>query len=174
MLDILTARYNTAGFAMYWRKSFLSKMVLLNLENTKHETLFTLKNVLLTRFLLQAPNCCPSTEKPILLSEIYQTVVDKDKNSYTHILVEKKLPDKLYEFIKKDYITFATNNDDKTPLTIAQDLFQEFTQHKDAHKVIAETPNEFNRRRCCLFMLLNYIKLKKNIAFEQCCQKHTI
>jgi hypothetical protein len=173
MLDILTARhaYDSTYFDRHMniKKSYLNKMILLQLEHTKHATNFVLKNAFLTQMLK------PNNLHSFALPKIYQTVVDNEHNSYTHILVQQKLPDMLYEFIKKDYITFTKNDAGKTPLMIAQELFQLFTQCKDPIKAITQTSNEFNKRRCCLFMLLNYLRKQNQITdLQQCCEKHTI
>lgn len=170
MLDILTAGYDKAQLNSERRIKFLKEMVSLQLEHTKHNTNFILKDSLFTR-LMQDPT---NTQKPIALPEIYQEVTDTNKNTFTHILVQRCMTDQLYEFVQKEYITFAENNDHKNPLDIAEKLLQEFTQHTNPDQAIATSSKEFYKKRCCFFILLNYLKKKnKETDFAQCCEKHT-
>lgn len=142
------------------RKNYLEKLVALQLEHTKHNTGFKLDDTLLPSLVFDQ----------ITLPKIYQTIVDKDKNSYTHILVQKNLADMLYEFIKNNYITFATNNDGQTPLAIAQENFRQHTS-----PTILSSLASFSPTRCCILMLLNYVRKQNKVTdFQQCCEKHTI
>lgn len=176
ILDVLTAAYDTYAFNLDYRKKFLKKMVALQLEYKKcgthfglqDGTGFVLKDVLFTRFLIQDPKAKPT----IVLSDIYHEVMDQNKNTFTHVVVQRGLPDELYELIKKEYITFEKNAEEKTPVDIAYELFRGFTQN---HSSIEARKDIFTKRRCCLFMLLNYLKIKQNVnnkSFIQCCDKH--
>ena len=170
ILDILTAGYDKAQLNSEHRIKFLKKMVLLQLEHTKNNTNFILKDSLFTRLIHNPTN----TQKRIALPKIYQEVTDTTKNTFTHILVQRCMTDQLYEFVQKEYITFAENNDHKNPLEIAEKLLQEFTQHTDPDQAIATSSKEFYKKRCCFFILLNYLKKKNNETdFAQCCEKHS-
>jgi len=168
ILDVLTSEYDTYySFSLDYRKKFLRKMVALQLEHKKQGTGFVLRDVLLTRFLKQNPKDQPT----ISLSEIYQEVMDHNKNTYTHVVVQQHMPDELYDLIKKKYISFEKNGEEKTPLDLACEAFRHFTQN---FNFIEANKDKFNKVRCCFFMLLNYLKLKHNQTFVQCCDKHVL
>jgi hypothetical protein len=165
MLDILTAGYDKANFDREHRENFLKKLVTLHLEHTKHATNFKLKDILFSRFLRKN-----STLDSIDLSAIYQSVCDSNGNGFSHILVQQHLSDMLHEFIQKNYISFKPNKEGKNPITIAEEIFE--TLIVDPQTSMENNPDIFKRSRCCLFMLLNYIKKQNNINFEHCCHKH--
>ena len=163
MLDVLITEYEKANFNSIYKKSFIIKLITLELEHKKAGTNFTLKDSWLPSFL-KKQNCssvgCPTC---LRLTDIYPTIADTEKNNYTHILVEKHCADQLYDFIQKGYISFTPNNQGKNPLDVALELFRASSIEKDAST------------RCCLFMLLNYVKKQQGITdFAQCCNKHTI
>lgn len=166
MLDILTAGYDKANFNRGHREKFLKKLVTLHLEHIKHATNFKLKDVLFSRFLRKN-----SALDSIDLSTIYQSVCDSDENGFSHILVQQHLPDMLHEFIQKNYISFEPNKEGKNPIAVAVGIFD--TLLVDPQKSIENSPDIFKKSRCCLFMLLNYIKKQNNTKFEHCCHKHT-
>jgi hypothetical protein len=172
ILDILLAEYVKANFNVAYRKNFIAKLMTLELEHKSARTNFTLKNSWIQPFV-KCRNCaeknrlqkCSSCLK---LSDIYPTVTDAYKNSYTHILVENRHADQLYDFIKKGYLSFNLNNKNKNPLDVALEHFQTCIQNNLNFDIT-------NSARCCLFMLLNYVKKQQGVTdFTQCCGEHTI
>jgi hypothetical protein len=167
MLEILTAGYDKINFERSHRIIFLKKIIQLQLEYIKQGSRFKLKDVLFTRFL--ASN---SAEKAIELSEIYQEVCDKEGNTFAHILVEQGLSDMLYEFVKKDYITFAKNNNEQNAFDLAEKLCPEHDSDTDSSGSL-EMSKDVDEAYCCYRILLNYLKQQRNDKnFKRCCDKH--
>jgi len=172
ILDTLMIGYEKANLQISYRKKFLTKLIRLELEHKKNGSLFTLKNSWIKQLL--APKDFnrfrgPTKYTHINLPTMYQTVTDEQKNSYAHILVKRGfLSDELYDCIQKGYISFAKNSAGNNPLDIALDSFQYCSQHSNLDSLVSST-------RCCLFMLLNYVKKQQGITdYQQCCDKHII
>jgi hypothetical protein len=173
----LITGYDKSGFDYEHRRCFLKKIVTLEFEHTKHgSTNFCLREDISKYFSGQ------SSDKPVVLSEIYKEVCDENGNTFTHMLVSHHLSDMLYKFIHKDYITFAQNQNDKmNPLTLAQNIFLKvadnlFEQCTNKNFNIATASQEDNgkNKKCCYYMLLNVCKKQQNAEFKQCCDKHII
>src|SRR5213075_792181 len=96
-------------------------------------------------------------QEQLLLSTIYQQISDASGNTFTHVLVEQELSDELFEWIKQERVSFAQNKKELTPLDIALAKFRHFTQNV---ALIDSDKSSFEKRKCCLFMLLNYCKTK--------------
>src|SRR5205085_9110375 len=87
---------------------------------------------------------------------------------------EQERADELFEWIKKDRVSCVENRANLTPVDVALAKFREFTQN---YTLIEVDETSFQNRRCCLFMLLNYLKVKKgsqNTTLGNCCDKHSI
>lgn len=166
ILDILIAGYN--GYPTSYREKLLTKLITLEFEHKKIQKVFEFKESWLQALVTNDKdsldlNCgCSAC---ISLSDIYPTITDADKNTFTHILVQKHCADQLYDFITKGYVSFAPNNANKNSLELAIEVFNDCFEKGALFTSSA---------RCCLFMLLNYVKKQQNIAFEQCCKNHTI
>ena len=114
-------------------------------------------------------------EEQAFLSTIYQETTDADGNTFTHVLVEKELADELFDWIKQGRVSFAKNKAQLTPVDTALANFRFFTQNV---ALIDGNTTSFARKKCCLFMLLNYLKIKSgqaaNTHFNHCCSNHIV
>jgi hypothetical protein len=170
--------YDKIDFDYNHRRSFLKKIVTLEFEHIKHgSTDFCLKDDISKYFAGQG------SDKPIVLSEIYQEVCDQDGNTFTHMLVSHHLSDMLYKFIEKGYITFAANKNDKmNPVTLAQNiflkvadnLFEQCAPNKNFNIAKAREEEHNDKKKCCYVMLLNVLRKQGNMDLKQCCGKHII
>jgi len=120
--------------------------------------------------------CDGTTQDPLaLLASLYRKAADEaDGNTFTHFFIEQELPDELFEWIQKDRVSCAKNKAELTPIDLALAKFREFSQN---YMLIEGDEDSFKKRSCCLFMLLNYIKIKTNAQdapFTQCCDKHIV
>lgn len=175
MLDILMNGYAKVGFGIDDRKKFITKLITLELEHKKHDTNFVLKDSWIGSLTkcsfcknTISQQCSEKCSVCVSLSDVYKTVVDTEKNTYSHILVKKRLADQLYVFIQKGYVLCAPNIENKNPLDIALDFFLCcVNNNSDAATTSAA--------RCCFYMLFNYTKKQQgNSDFKQCCKKHII
>lgn len=173
VLDTLMSGYDKGNFCPLYRRKFITKLIILQLEHKKYNNNFILKDSWINPFT----TCSYCTKKNILqkcssciyLSDIYKTTIDTEKNTFSHILAQKQQADELYNFIQKEYISFSYNNNNQNPLNIAVENFISCIEN-DIDVTGAVSPT-----RCCLFMLLNYIKKQQGVIdFEQCCDKHII
>ena len=173
ILDTLMNGYAKAGFSTDYRKKFVTKLIAWELEHKKNGTNSVLKDSWINLFItcyscIKSPNKLGKCYGCVYLADIYQTVTDTQENSYTHILVQQRLADQLYDFIQKGYISFTRNKENKNPLDIALEHFH-YCIHNDLDSTITKSA------RCCLFMLLNYVKKQQGITdYQQCCPHHTI
>src|SRR5581483_3918146 len=111
-----------------------------------------------------------------VVSPFYQQATDEATgNTFTHVLVELGDADELYEWIQQKRISFAKNKAGETPDAVA---LSNYLSYLEIPASIDSFKEEFNRKRCCLFMLLNYLKIigKQSclISFKQCCSVHKI
>lgn len=153
------------------RENLIKQLILLQLKHKKRNTTFTIEDTLFTQHLTSGED----DKSPIILSDLYQTVTDKKGNTLSHIIVDLHNADELYELIKKNYVSPAANKSCKTVLDIALNHFQSFIQ--DPGMTFGDIyPEKINQARCCVFMLLTYIKLKQTgkLPNHQCCNKHVI
>jgi hypothetical protein len=173
MLDLLTDRYNKVNFCLEWRKAFLHKMLQLQYAHTKNATTFKLKEALFQRFLTDIYN----SYQPIALSKLYQETADPiTGDTFTHIFVEQGNADTLHKLLQQGYASPAKNKDGKTPVDSALILFNAVTQSSHFDTMITIDWAEYNRRRCCLFMLVHYAAKQQQLKcdLEQCCSAHTL
>lgn len=175
ILDLLSKAYEPTDFSTACRKNCLK----LDLEHKKNDTKPTLNECLTKRLLTQEYFGTNQDIKELVT--LYQTVTDQDKNTFSHILVQKHSADELYDFITKDYISFAKNSAGKNPLDIAKENFKTYVSPNTPSNltqsgiITLSQAKNFNPTRCCMLMLINYVKKTKgNSNFEQCCDKHTI
>ncbi len=152
------------------RENLIKQLILLQIKHKKYKSDFVIEDELIAQHLTSGEN----DQSPIVLTDMYQTVANKKGNTLSHIVVELQNPDELHQLITKNYISPAINKTNDTVLDIALWHFQDFTHNissLDAHKPQAD------QSRCCLFMLLSYIKSKQNGILDksqQCCDKHPI
>ena len=111
-----------------------------------------------------------------VVSLFYQQATDEvTGNTFTHVLVELGYADELYEWIQQKRISFAKNKAGDTPDALA---LSNYLPYLELPASIDSFKEEFNRKRCCLFMLLNYLKIigKQSclMSFKQCCSVHKI
>lgn len=166
MLDIIIAGYEKRKFKLEYRKKFITKLLTLDLEHKKMGIQFLLKDSWIQIFLKDPSLRSFGPQKCLRLIDIYPTIVDREKNNYTHILIQHSLADELYDFIQKGYVSFTKNNTEKNPLDLALERF---------NNTIEKNGCTASSARCCLFMLLNYVKKQQgDDKFSQCCNKHTI
>jgi len=114
----------------------------------------------------------PDTQSCI--TEYYQEATDTATgNTFTHVLVEQERADELFDWIKQKRLSLVANKTGLTPLDIALAQFRIFTQN---FMLIDEDKSSFENRRCCLFILLNHLKIKdqqsETAHFDYCCDKH--
>jgi len=115
------------------------------------------------------------SQQPPLITTLYQAAANKvSGDTFTHFIVEQENPDELFEWIQQGRVSCVKNNAGFSPLDLALNKFRNFTQNPH---LIDLTSTGFNNTRCCLFMLLNYYRLKSEQTeryFDQCCDKHII
>jgi hypothetical protein len=172
MLDLLTDRYNKANFCLEPRKAYLQKMLQLQYAHTKNATTFKLKEALFQRFLTDKHG-----KYLIALSKLYQETADPiTGDTFTHIFVEQGNADTLHKLLQQGYASPAKNNDGKTPIDSALILFNAITQSSCFDTMITIDRAGYNRRRCCLFMLMHYAAKQQQLQcdLEQCCSAHTL
>lgn len=162
--SILTLRQTSC------RENLIKQLILLQMKHAKHKSDCIIEQDLITQCLTHGDN----DQSPILLTDMYQTIANKKSNTLSHIIVELQNADELCQLINKNYISSLPNRFGKTIVDIALHHFQMFTQDPsnfDLH------PEQAQRARCCLFMLLRYIKSVQNGALTNdyiCCDKHVI
>lgn len=168
MLDILTKTYEDE-LSFNSRKSIVEALITLriNFENSyKYADLPLLKNEFFTRFTTK------KNKDPLDLNALYQTVTaTPDLHTLSHMMAKHRDANQLYELIKNDYVSPIKNKDGKTVLDVALYKFQKYIKNLNAKKI------EVDNARCCLFMLLKYIKSKQAGALTNdvdCCSKHPI
>jgi hypothetical protein len=150
------------------RENLIKQLILLQIKHKKYGSNFVFEDELITQHLTSGEN----DQSPILLPDMYQTVANKKGNTLSHIIVELQKSDELYELINKNYVSPATNKENQNVLDIALQHFQQFTKTPS----LPDQEEEKGRARCCLFMLLTYIKSKQADALVnyKCCDKHVI
>jgi len=157
-------------------KTSLQKLIALQLEYKKLGKELLFKNELLLKLINN--DISEEDERTlaiILLSRSYQRTVDETNGAtFTHLLVQQELPDELFEWIKQERVSLAKNKAGLTPVDTALERFRQFTHNG----LTMPTNDSFQKRRCCLFMLLNYCKTKSEQSaethFANCCDKHII
>lgn len=110
------------------------------------------------------------------LSPFYQQATNQaDGNTFTHALVNLELADELHEWIQDGRVSFAQNHAGLTPVDIVLARFRSYLHNPE---LIDSDKEVFQKRKCCLFMLLEHLK---NISqqsllkpFQQCCDLHRL
>jgi hypothetical protein len=155
-------------------KTSLQKLIALQLDYKKLGKELPLKSEL----FLQLINFHISQEDErelaiALLSKSYQQAADEaNGETFTHLLIEQELSDELFEWIKQERVSLAKNKAGKTPVDTALERFRQFT----VNGLTTPKNDSFQKRRCCLFMLLNYCKTKsgQSAKFQNCCDQHIV
>lgn len=110
---------------------------------------------------------------PAFISTFYKAAIDESNgDTFTHILVAQNNPDELFEWLKQERGSFEKNKSGLTPLDVALEKCRHFTQ--DVSRINADK-DSYDKLSCCVFILLNYIRLKKGTpdnTFGTCCDRH--
>jgi predicted nucleic acid-binding protein len=175
ILKILSAKQGSSYYTFLLnqkssRESLLNKLIRLQLKHKKHQSPVTIEQ----EFIEQHLTAGKDDQSPILLPDLYQTIANKKGNTLSHIMVQLQNPTELCELINKNYASPATNKAGETVLDLALHHFQTFTQDPSSFDL---HPEAAAQARCCLFMLLRYIKSKQNDQLSNeyiCCDKHVI
>lgn len=152
------------------REQLVKQLILLQLKQKKRQSPVFIEQEFIEQQLTSGKN----DQSPIVLTDMYQTVANKKGNTLSHIVVQLQNPTELCELINKNYISPAPNKAGKTILDLALHHFQTFTQDPSSFDLYPEAATQ---ARCCLFMLLKYIKSKQNgyvSSLYDCCDKHII
>lgn len=152
------------------REHFIKQLILLQIKHKKYYTEFP---SIEEEFIQQYTTAGDKDSSPIILKDMYQQIVNNDGNTLSHLLVNLQNADELYDLIKKHYVSPTPNKAGKTILDLALHHFQMFTQDPSNFDTY---PEKVKQSRCCLFMLLKYIKLQNGINDSNytCCDKHVI
>jgi hypothetical protein len=176
ILKILIAKQGKNSFYIcdlktkQYREHLIKQLVLLQIKHTKYQSMCPIDKELLEEYTTIDDN----DQSPILLKDMYQNITNKKGNTLSHVTVESQNADELYQLMNKNYVSFAPNKAGKTIVDLALDHFQMFTQ--DVSNVTT-LPEKAKLARCCLFMLLQYIKKTDSKALNnehKCCDKHVI
>ena len=168
MLGIVLARYHRMNQAEPRKKQYIQKLIMLEFAHKKAGNNFVVEDAWIKGFFKQAAGKKLDT----VLAEIYPQVMDEEKNTFTHLALMNNASDDLYALLQKHFVAFTKNAQEKTPLDIAIEQFRRFTQNS---QLIDAEEEVFNRARCCLFMLMNYIAVQQEKPlFGKCCDKHKI
>lgn len=152
------------------RYQSLQKIINLQLSHKKNKMDFTFEPELLYYLVPQEE----LAQKESYLSKIYQKSADEDGNTFTHLLVGQDLPDELFQWIKQEHVSSAKNNAGQSPLDLALIRFQCSFQPYTYIPVDYLKGDVFNKRRCCLLMLLNYFNNQQLTGLQNCCDKHIV
>lgn len=152
------------------RENLIKQLILLQIRQKKNKSTFVIEQELMKEYIAYGAD----DKSPIVLADLYQTVTNKKGNTLSHIIVNLQNADELCQCINNNYVSPAKNKADKTILDLALHHFQTFTQDPSLFDI---HPDKVAQARCCLFMLLRYIKAKQTgtLAAEYtCCDKHII
>ncbi len=153
------------------RKNLIKQLITLQIKHKRHSSNFVIEDELITQHLTSGEN----DQSPIAIADIYQMIANKKGNTLSHLVVTSQDPDELWKLITKEYVSPFPNKEEKTVLNLAHAYFQSFSKDAASFDIYRE---ESQHARCCLFMLLNYIKSKQNnqelATFTPCCDKHTV
>jgi hypothetical protein len=153
------------------RQPIAEKLILVQIECRKAYKSNIFENIDIKPLLAHGPD---KNLEPIKLSALFQQVTDANGNTISHIIAQECSPNTLHKLIRNKWVSPAPNKNGKTVLDIAQLNFQHFT--RDPLLINLQT-EESSRARCCLFMLLRYIKSKQGETLGEqftCCDKHII
>lgn len=176
ILKILIAKNGKCSFYIYdlhtkqYREDLIKQLILLQIKHTKYQSMCPINKELLEEYT----SINGDDQSLILLKDMYQNITNKKGNTLSHVTVESQNADELYQLINKNYVSFAPNKAGKTIVDLALDHFQMFTQDVSHVNML---PEKATRARCCLFMLLQYIKKMESKALQnehKCCDKHVI
>jgi len=115
-----------------------------------------------------------------ILDTFYKEAADKiDSALVLHKFVEEQKVEELFDFLGKNSAMFKSlalqkNSKGMAPVDIAQDYYSSCLNNIES---IGFADENFKKARCCLFMLLNYMRLnngkKKGVSLF-CCDKHLV
>lgn len=170
MLEYLTLHYKEQ-LAQDIRKQTLEKLISLKIMLQQRNDRINLKDPLFENLVKPKD----TQESPLDLAELYQQVADPETgNTLSHTFIDLYNADGLYDLLQRNYISAKKNKDNLSVLELALKNFQVFTQDPSQFDLY---PERAQNARCCLFMLLRYIRSKDNTyitSLYKCCEKHVI
>lgn len=125
--------------------------------------------------LIKAGRAITKQDDETLQSVICETH-DEHGFTFAHTLIQD--PDKLFELIKQNHISFGHNKHNFSALDYAIKNLEGYTQ--DVGRITLD-PEGFERASCSVYILLNYVKMitsrhsaerVKTDDFGSCCDKH--